>query len=69
MFCLGTHAGPDGTCWPSPSVIPEYMELSRETIDRNLSDLERRGLIRSIHPSPGSVVSVGFDQSGRRGPL
>lgn len=56
LICLGNHAGPDGTCWPSQSVISEYTELSRETIYRNLSDLEKRGLIRSIHRR---------DQSGR----
>jgi DNA-binding MarR family transcriptional regulator len=56
LICLANHAGPDGTCWPSQSVISEYTELSRETIYRNLSDLEKRGLIRSIHRR---------DQSGR----
>ena len=48
LICLGNHAGPDGTCWPSQSVISEYTELSRETIYRNLCELEKRGLIRSI---------------------
>jgi len=56
LIGLGNHVGPDGTCWPSQSVISEYTELSRETIYRNLSDLEKRGLIRSIHRR---------DQSGR----
>lgn len=49
LICLANHAGPDGNCWPSQSVISEYTELSRETIYRNLSDLEKKGMIRSVH--------------------
>jgi biotin operon repressor len=49
LICLGNHAGPDGNCWPSQSVISEYTELSRETINRNLSELEKKGIIRSVH--------------------
>ena len=48
LICLGNHAGPDGKCWPSQGVISEYTELSRETIYRNLCELEKKGLIRSV---------------------
>ena len=48
LICLGNHAGPDGKCWPSQAVISEYTELSRETINRNLLELEKKGLIRSV---------------------
>ena len=48
LICLGNHAGPDGSCWPSQGVISEYTELSRETINRNLLELEKKGLIRSV---------------------
>ena len=48
LICLGNHAGPDGKCWPSQGVIYEYTELSRETINRNLLELEKKGLIRSV---------------------
>lgn len=56
LICLANHAGPEGTCWPSQNIISAYSGLSRETIYRNLSDLEKQGLIRSIHRR---------DQSGR----
>lgn len=48
LICLGNPAGPDGKCWPSQSVISEYTELSRETINRNLLELEKKGIIRSV---------------------
>lgn len=49
LICLADQAGPNGTCWSSQSTVSEYSGLSRETINRNLSDLEKRGLIRFIH--------------------
>lgn len=49
LICLADQAGPNGTCWSSQSTVSEYSGLSRETINRNLSDLEKRGLIQSIH--------------------
>jgi DNA-binding Lrp family transcriptional regulator len=48
LIGLGNHVGPDGSCWPSQTLIAEYTGLSREAIYRNLSELERRGIIRSI---------------------
>ena len=48
LICLANHAGPDGTCWPSQNTLSEYSGLSRESISRNLSDLERKGVIRSL---------------------
>lgn len=56
LICLANHAGPEGTCWPSQNILSAYSGLSRETIYRNLSDLEKQGLIRSIPRQ---------DQSGR----
>ncbi len=49
LICLPNHAGPDGTCWSSQSTVSECSGLSRKTINRKLSDLEKRGIIRSIH--------------------
>lgn len=48
LIGLGNHVGPDGTCWPSQALIAEYTGLSREAIYRNLADLERKGVIKSI---------------------
>ncbi|MHB1285524.1 MAG: helix-turn-helix domain-containing protein [Leptospirales bacterium] len=48
LICLANHAGPEGTCWPSQNIISDYSGLSRETISRNLSDLEKRGFINSV---------------------
>lgn len=48
LICLANHAGPDGTCWPSQNTLSEYSGLSRETIYRNLTDIEKKGLIRSV---------------------
>jgi len=48
LICLANHAGPDGTCWPSQSTIADYSCLSRESIYRNLSELENHGFIQSI---------------------
>lgn len=48
LIGLGNHVGPDGSCWPSQTPIAEYTGLSREAINRNLSELEQRGIIKSI---------------------
>jgi len=48
LIGLGNHVGPDGTCWPSQALIAEYTGLSREAIYRNLAELERRGIIKSV---------------------
>ncbi len=47
LIGLGNHVGPDGSCWPSQALIAKYTGLSREAINRNLNDLERRGVIQS----------------------
>ena len=49
LLCLADQAGPNGTCWSSQDTVSEYSGLSRKTLNRNLSDLEKRGFIRSIH--------------------
>lgn len=48
LICLADQAGPNGTCWSSRSTVSEYSGLARETINRNLSELEKRGIIRSV---------------------
>ncbi|MHB1758233.1 MAG: helix-turn-helix domain-containing protein [Leptospirillum sp.] len=48
LICLADQAGPNGTCWSSQSTVAEYSGLSRETINRSLSKLEKRGIIRSL---------------------
>ena len=49
LLCLADQAGPNGTCWSSQDTVLEYSGLLRKTLNRNLSDLEKRGFIRSIH--------------------
>ena len=45
LICLANHAGPDGTCWPSQTVVSEYSGLSRDAVNRNIKELESLGLI------------------------
>ena len=47
LICLANHAGPDGTCWPSQTILSDYSGLSREAVNRNMKDLESAGLIAS----------------------
>ena len=49
LICLADQAGPNGTSWSSQSTVAEYSGLSIETIDWNLSELEKQGIIRSVH--------------------
>jgi len=48
LICLADQAAPNGTCGSSQSTVAEYSGLSRETINRSLSELEKRGIIRSV---------------------
>ena len=45
LICLANHAGPDGTCWPSQTVVADYSGLSRDAVNRNIKDLVSLGLI------------------------
>jgi hypothetical protein len=45
LICLANHAGPDGTCWPSQTIVSDYSRLSREAVNRNMKELESLGLI------------------------
>ena len=45
LICLANHAGPDGTCWPSQTVVSDYSGLSRDAVNRNIKELESLGLI------------------------
>jgi hypothetical protein len=45
LICLANHAGPEGTCWPSQTVVSDYSGLSREAVNRNMKELESLGLI------------------------
>ena len=47
LICLANHAGPDGTCWPSQTVVSDYSGLSREAVNRNIKELESLGLIET----------------------
>ena len=57
LICLGNHAGPDGKCWLSQALISEYTELSRETINRNLVEMEKKGIIRT-GPGPSATAGI-----------
>ena len=37
------------TCWPSVRRIAEALKLSRRTVQRALTDLERRGFLERTH--------------------
>ena len=45
LICLANHAGPEGTCWPSQTIVSDYSGLSREAVNRNMKELESLGLI------------------------
>ena len=45
LICLANHAGPDGTCWPSQTVVSDYSGLSRNAVNRNIKEVESLGLI------------------------
>ena len=62
LICLADQAGPNGTCWSSQSTVAEYSGLARETINRNLSELEKRGIIRSVQgrDEAGGEISKTF---------
>ena len=65
LICLADQAGPNGTCWSSQSTVAEYSGLDRKTINRNLSELEKRGIVRSVqgrdcvsNPLSGLVIET-----------
>ena len=47
LICLANHAGPDGDCWPSQTVVSDYSGLSRDAVNKNMKELESLGLIAS----------------------
>ncbi|MHB1562645.1 MAG: helix-turn-helix domain-containing protein [Leptospirillum sp.] len=47
LICLANHAGPDGTCWPSQTIVSDYSRLSRDAVNKNIKELESLGLIAS----------------------
>ena len=42
---LADNANDDGICWPSYDYIAEMCEMSRRTVIRHISDLEKMGLV------------------------
>ena len=46
---LKDHSNVGDTCWPSVRRIAEDLKLSRRTVQRALSDLERRGFLERTH--------------------
>ena len=58
---LKDRANADGTCWPSIRRIAEDLKLSRRTVQRALSDLERhRCLERTYRRRPNGSLTSNF---------
>jgi DNA-binding transcriptional ArsR family regulator len=59
LMALCDHVDPEGTCWPSVSLIAERAGCKRRTVQRHLRELEKQGLIESVpHYRPdGSQTS------------
>lgn len=43
LICLANHAGPDGTRWPSETIVSDYFRLSREAVNKNMNTRTERG--------------------------
>lgn len=43
LICLANHAGPDGTCWPSETIVSDYSRLSRDVVNKNMNTRTERG--------------------------
>lgn len=41
LICLTNHAGPDGTCCPSQTIVSDY--LSRDAVNKNMNNRRERG--------------------------
>ena len=41
LICLANHSGPDGTCWPSQTIVSDY--LSRDAVNKNMNNRRERG--------------------------
>ena len=57
------------TCWPSVRRIAEDLKLSRRTVQRALTDLERHGFLERTHRrrSNGSLTSNLYQIAARKG--
>lgn len=63
MVKLADHANDDGVCWPSQTTIAARTGLSRQTVNKVINELERRGMLRKVQQKTrrGCVYQLQFE--------
>jgi len=58
LLKIADSANDSGECWPSQSNIARQCEVSRETVNRCLKQLEKYGFLKSQKKTKGYSVKV-----------